>query len=139
MARGKRALQAYRRALKSGRTYDKRVKVLLIGQDRAGKTSVAKALRGEALQKDELRTDGVQMNEPLKNATEKPWKYLSRKSSAYEEKCVEMMHRDLLEESIGQLADETTNDATAFEAAVNQNAVERKQPRGLCCNFPSQY
>lgn len=99
LARGKTALAAYRRALKKGKTYDKRVKVLLIGQDRAGKTSVARALRGEAFDEDEPSTDGVKMDEPLKNATEKePWGYSRRKSSAFEDKCVRIMHQDLLEE-----------------------------------------
>ena len=71
----------------------------MIGQDRAGKTSVARALRGEAFDEDEPSTDGVKMDEPLKNATEKePWGYSRRKSSAFEDKCVRIMHQDLLEE-----------------------------------------
>ena len=91
-------MAAYRRALKKGKTYDKRVKVLLIGQDRAGKTSVARALRGEAFDEDEPGTDGVKMDEPLKNATEEEsWRYSRRKSSAFEDKCVKIMHQDLLE------------------------------------------
>lgn len=70
----------------------------MIGQDRSGKTSVARALRGEAFDKDEPSTDGVKMDEPLKNATEEePWRYSRRKSSAFEDKCVKIMHQDLLE------------------------------------------
>lgn len=92
-------MAAYRRALKKGKTYDKRVKVLLIGQGRVGKTSVARALRGEAFDEDEPSTDGVTMDEPLKNATEEePWRYSRRKSSAFEDKCVKIIHQDLLEE-----------------------------------------
>ena len=92
-------MAAYRRALKKGKTYDKRVKVLLIGQDRAGKTSVARALRGEAFDEDEPSTNGVKMDEPLKNATEEePWGYSRRKSSAFEDKCAWIMHQNLLEE-----------------------------------------
>ena len=42
-ARGEKALAAYHRAIESGgSTYDKRVKVLLVGQDRVGKTSLGK-------------------------------------------------------------------------------------------------
>lgn len=92
-------MAAYRRALKKGKTYDKRVKVLLIGQGRVGKTSIARALRGEAFDEDEPSTDGVTMDEPLKNATEEePWRYSRRKSSAFEDKCVKIIHQDLLEE-----------------------------------------
>ena len=42
-----------------GSTYDKRVKVLLVGQDRVGKTSLGKALRGEPFNEAELSTEGV--------------------------------------------------------------------------------
>jgi len=66
LARGIKALEAYQRALKSGRTYDKRVKVLLVGQDRVGKTSLGKCLRGEPFNKDEPSTDGVQMIPAIK-------------------------------------------------------------------------
>lgn len=52
LARGGKALAAYRRALKSCKTYDKRFKVLLIGEDR-------EALKGESFRDDEASTDGV--------------------------------------------------------------------------------
>jgi len=73
-ARGKKAVEAYQRALKSGRIYDKRVKVLLVGQDRVGKTSLGKCLRGEPFDKDEPSTDGVQMIPAIKNAGKEAWK-----------------------------------------------------------------
>ena len=73
-ARGKKAVEAYQRALKSGRIYDKRVKVLLVGQDRVGKTSLGKFLRGEPFDKDEPSTDGVQMIPAIKNAGKEAWK-----------------------------------------------------------------
>lgn len=47
LARGHKALAAYERALKEGTTLDRRVKVMVIGKDRAGKTSVVKSLKGE--------------------------------------------------------------------------------------------
>ena len=74
LARGIKALEAYQRALDSGRTYDKRVKVLLVGQDRVGKTSLGKCLRGEPFNKDEPSTDGVQMIPAIKNAGIEAWK-----------------------------------------------------------------
>ena len=74
LARGIKALEAYQRALKSGRTYDKRVKVVLVGQDRVGKTSLGKCLRGEPFNKDEPSTEGVQMIPAIKNAGKEAWK-----------------------------------------------------------------
>ena len=74
-ARGGKALAAYHRALEAGgSTYDKRVKVLLVGQDRVGKTSLGKALRGEPFDETELSTDGVQMFPAVKNAGTDAWR-----------------------------------------------------------------
>lgn len=123
LARGEKAVEVYRRALKSGKTYDKRVKVLLIGEDRVGKTSLGKALKGEAFNEDEASTDGVLMSEALKNATEKPWRNsgVHRKSSAYKFQCAEFMRRRLT----NQLSDENTTEEAIELTAVTQNT---KQP-----------
>ena len=68
-ARGEKAIAAYHRAIEAGgSSYDKRVKVLLVGQDRVGKTSLGKALRGEPFDEAELSTEGVQMIPVIKNA-----------------------------------------------------------------------
>ena len=74
LARGEKALAAYHRALASGWTYDKRVKILLVGQDRVGKTSLSKSLRGEPFNDAEQSTEGVQMIPPVKNAGSDAWK-----------------------------------------------------------------
>ena len=73
MARGSIAKAAYQRALETGKAFDKRVKILLIGQDRVGKTSVARSLKGELFRQDESSTVGVQIDMPLKHVGEKPW------------------------------------------------------------------
>ena len=74
-ARGEKAIAAYRRALDTGgSTYDKRVKVLLVGQDRVGKTSLGKALRGEPFDEAEVSTEGVQMIPAIKNAGTGAWR-----------------------------------------------------------------
>ena len=72
--RGK-ALAAFHRALETGgSTYDKRVKILLVGQDRVGKTSLGKALRGKPFDAAECSTDGVQMIPAVKNAGTGAWR-----------------------------------------------------------------
>jgi len=73
-ARGEKAVAAYHRALASGRTYDKRVKILLVGQDRVCKTSLSKSLRGEPFNNAEPSTEGVQMIPPDRNAKSGAWK-----------------------------------------------------------------
>ena len=77
-ARGEKALAAFHRALETGgSTYDKRVKILLVGQDRVGKTSLGKALRGEPFDEAECSTDGVQMIPAVKNAGTGEWRNLA--------------------------------------------------------------
>ena len=74
-ARGEKALAAFHRALETGgSTYDKRVKILLVGQDRVGKTSLGKALRGEPFDEAECSTDGVQMIPAVINAGTGAWR-----------------------------------------------------------------
>ena len=74
-ARGGEAVAAFHRALETGgSTYDKRVKILLVGQDRVGKTSLGKALRGEPFDEAECSTDGVQMIPAVKNAGTGAWR-----------------------------------------------------------------
>ena len=74
-ARGQKALAAFHRALETGgSTYDKRVKILLVGQDRVGKTSLGKFLRGIRFDAAECSTDGVQMIPAVKNAGKGVWR-----------------------------------------------------------------
>ena len=102
--RGEAALAAYHRALETGRTYDKRTRILLIGQDRVGKTSLGKCLRGEPFDKDEPSTDGVEMIPPVKNAGAGAWRNPAflESTSAFDHKCAEVVTKELLSSSTKQ-------------------------------------
>ena len=98
-ARGDKALAAYHRAIETGgSTYDKRVKVLLVGQDRVGKTSLGKALRGEPFNEAEPSTDGVQMIPAIKNAGTGPWRNPSflEHTTVFDHKVAAKTAKDLL-------------------------------------------
>ena len=60
----------------NGATYDGRVKVSVVGQDRVGKTSLCKALRGLLFDKNERSTNGVVLSNPVANAGTTPWNSL---------------------------------------------------------------
>jgi len=62
VVRGRLALEAYNKALAEGKTFDKRVPVMLIGRDRSGKTSLKKSLRGELFNPDEKSTVGIDVD-----------------------------------------------------------------------------
>lgn len=66
VARGSKAKAAYRRALESGKTCDVRVRIMLIGETKSGKTSLKRSLKGEKFNKQEASTLGVDMDDGLK-------------------------------------------------------------------------
>ena len=61
-SRGRRALTAHKKALSEGRRFIKRVPIMLIGQDRSGKTSLAKSLKGERFNPEEDSTVGIHID-----------------------------------------------------------------------------
>lgn len=124
VARGPRAMAAYQRAKATGKTFDRRVKLLLIGQDRVGKTSVGRSLKGEQFNPNETSTDGVQMHEPLKNPGVRPWKFsiMQQETTAYHHKCAEYIGKELLAEA---KAEETR----AYEDFRNTFPRPTKRPR----------
>ena len=61
-ARGEKAHLAYQSALKDGAVNVYRGRVLLIGQDRAGKTSLKKSLIGLPFNRKEKSTDGIEVD-----------------------------------------------------------------------------
>ena len=90
-------LEAYRRALEKGETFDRRVKIVLIGQDRVGKTSLRRYLRGEAFDKDEASTNGIEMISPVKNAGKGAWRNPAslENTSALDHKSAEVVAQEL--------------------------------------------
>ena len=72
--RGRLAFEAYKRALAEGETCDKRVPVMLIGQDRSGKTSLKKSLRGEPFIPGEESTIGIEVGPSYFKVSTEIWK-----------------------------------------------------------------
>ena len=118
-ARGEKACAAYTKALANGRTYDKRVKILLVGQDRVGKTSVGKCLRGEPFDQDEPSTVGVQMTFPVKNAGTEAWKnpVSLERTTVFDHKITTEITKELL----------STPDEKPTNKPPSENQVKEKQ------------
>ena len=72
--RGGLALEAYQKALAEGKTCDKRVPVMLIGQYSSGKTSLKKSLRGERFNPDEESTVGIDVDPSHFKVSTEIWK-----------------------------------------------------------------
>ena len=128
MARGPSALATYQRALKSGCTYDKRVKVLLIGQDRVGKTSLGKSLKGELFDENQPSTNGVVMDLPMKNVGEQPWKnyLLPQNTTVLDHKCAVFVGENL------QLRIASREPKTQQMSEEEQVSENQKDVEGLC-------
>ena len=60
ISRGSQATEAYNRALLEGRGYARRVPVMIIGQERTGKTSLTRSLKGELFNPNEGSTKGIE-------------------------------------------------------------------------------
>ena len=89
--RGRLALEAYNKALAEGKTFDNRVPVMLIGQDRSGKTSLKRSLRGEPFNPHEESTVGIdvdlshfQVSTEIWKVGEKDQETISKTSISYE-------------------------------------------------------
>ena len=74
LARGTLAIEAYNSALREGKTCLKRLPVMLIGQDRTGKTSLKKSLRGERFNPQEESTIGINKDPSHFQVTTEIWK-----------------------------------------------------------------
>ena len=72
--RGPLALEAYNKALSKGKTRVRRIPVMLIGQDRSGKTSLKNSLRGIQFNPDESSTVGTDVDPSYFQVTTEIWK-----------------------------------------------------------------
>ena len=73
-ARGPLALEAYSNALAEGQACVKRVPLMIVGQDRSGKTSVKKSLKGICFNPDEDSTLGIEVDRYDFKVTTEIWK-----------------------------------------------------------------
>ena len=61
-ARGRKAMLAYENALKTGKVKVYRARIMFIGQDRAGKTSLKNSFLGVPFDREQQSTDGIEMD-----------------------------------------------------------------------------
>ena len=73
-ARGPAAVEAYNKALLDGKAFIKRVPVIIIGQDRTGKTSLKKSLKGEKFNPKEQSTEGIETDPEYFKVSREIWR-----------------------------------------------------------------
>ena len=136
-ARGPGAQIAYENALKTGKVKVYRTRIMLIGQDRAGKTSLKKSFLGLPFDPEEERTDGIEVD-PSKFEVDtdlvKNWKRTDEKLevSQFAADLARMVARELQEnaddeeegdEEINGEDNEIENEGNVNLVQVNQRGV----------------
>ena len=128
VVRGRLALEAYKKALAEGTTFDRRVPVMLIGRDRSGKTSLKKSLRGELFNPDEKSTVGIdvdpshfELSTEIWTMPEKDQEPNSGTSISYEHHVARATVEHMTQTRRNSVSDEKTPEAIP---SLNVSAVE---------------
>ena len=136
-ARGPRAKLAYKNALKTGKVKVYRARIMLIGQGRAGKTSLKKSLLGLPFDPEEESTEGIKI-EPSKFEIDikqaKNWKSTDEKFcvSQFASNLAMMVARELQENKDKKRGDERKvdkEDEVEEEGKLIVNLVQVKLSR----------
>ena len=123
MGRGPEAERAFQKAMKSGKVKVYRARIMLLGQDRAGKTSLKKSLLGLPFDPKEESTVGVEVDRSkceLEVDEVQNWMPSERKKremSEFEEELARLIVMDLR----GTKAND--NDSTATDSNVEEVKV----------------
>ena len=116
-ARGRKAMLAYENALKTERVKVYRARIMLIGQDRAGKTSLKNSFLGLPFDPNQQSTDGIELDlskfEVDVNQV-KNWKHTNENLG------VSQFAHDLARMVAGKLEQDETNLDPAREIKVSQ-------------------
>ena len=99
----------------------------MIGQDRVGKTSLRRYLRGEAFDEDEASTNGIEMISPIKNAGKGAWRNPAplENTRALDHKCAEVIAQDVISSLMKR-----PEGAQLFTGKVEKTKGEPKSGKG---------
>ncbi|XP_063956580.1 uncharacterized protein LOC135154370 [Lytechinus pictus] len=124
LARDPRVRQAYAEAAQDGRKKVFRTRLMLVGQERVGKTSLKKSLTGQGFDKNEGKTDGVDttnicdINIQVAKAGGKLWS-VHKKGHDNEETKDREYNKALADEAAKKLSVAPTQDQQSLESQRN--------------------
>ena len=146
LAQGPVAKQLYEDALKDGSVSVCRARILIIGQDRAGKTSLKKSLLGQPFDPDEQSTDGIEVD-PSECTIEvdqiKNWNPTGKNESCLGEYSEEIS-RMLAEKRYQWILkiEETESEGAPYEEPKQEQPVEDsniKDENEVCCSASFEF
>ena len=100
------ALEAYYRALTKGKTRLRRIPIMLIGQDRSGKTSLKKSLQGLRFNPDEGSTVGIDVDPSYFKVTTEIWKTGKKDKAANKEEMADSFEHHVARVVVENLREE---------------------------------
>ena len=162
LARGPEAVKAYNNALIDGKACIKRVPIMIIGQDRTGKTSLKRSLKGEKFNANETSTEGIETDPSHFNVSTEIWRAGKKDKKANSETNVlfEYHAAKLISESLtkrkpnslafeeSSVAEQTTRfgrpmgrsnsstEPSATESKVTERRTEKKNRQLIAANLP---
>ena len=98
-------MRAYHNALSEGKTFVNRIPIMLIGQDRSGKTSLKKSLKGQLFNPDEDSTVGIDVDPSHFEVSTETWKAGDKEQEgstaaiSYEHHAAQLIASTLMEEN----------------------------------------
>ena len=130
--RGPRALEAYYKALEEGETRVRRIPIMLIGQDRSGKTSLKKSLKGIPFNPHEESTVGIDVDPSYFKVTTETWK-IGEEDQVTDKEAESYFEYNLARQVVKNLKhDENLPKTDSEEQSVSErNEVAEDPPSGM--------
>ncbi len=142
LTRGPIALEVYKNALAEGETCVKRVPLMLIGQNQAGKTSTKKSLKGISFNPKEDSTVGIDVDPSHFKLSNEVWKAGEKNQEANAEKAISFEHKtarlivDTLKEEKKatekkrrHVTSGRSYDSPTYDSAINEMSTSREPPQ----------
>ncbi|XP_022797299.1 uncharacterized protein LOC111335609 [Stylophora pistillata] len=137
LARGPLTLYAYNKALMEGKTKVRRLPIMLIGQDRAGKTSLKRSLKGERFDANEKSTSGIEVDPFLFEVTTEVWRLQNldqvsccSPTTSFEHQAARLVANELIDTketgngTNGTLTDTTPNSQAKYDPPMTYDSLQ---------------
>ena len=124
-ARGPAAVEAYNRAVLDGKTSIKRVPIMFIGQDRTGKTSLKKSLKGEKFNAKEPSTVGIDTDPNYFHISTEAWR------TGEKDNVTEPISEVLFERHVAKYICGALKTSPSTESLLTESKLSAKRSRPL--------
>ena len=117
------AIRAYHKALEQGMTRVMRVPIMIIGQERSGKTSLKKSLKGQLFNPDEESTDSIERDPSFFSVTTEMWKAGETETEPYSDAHISFHYRvaRIIAANLRGVKNDPANHSPSSENVISSN------------------